>query len=290
MPESKVRLHSVLAAVGSLERYSRHPLAAATVDAAHQAGLKFADAGEVSERPGEGLHGIIEGRAVQVTSRKKFLAQSPASSELLPSLVGGLEAVVLIDGRYAATFRYRDEPRAEGKQFIRHLKPHHGIERVLLVSGDRESEVRYLAEKVGITEVYASQSPEQKLSLVREETQKANTVFMGDGINDAPALTAATVGIAFGQGSDVTAEAAGVVILESSLQRVDELMHISRRMRSIALQSAVGGMALSMIGMLVAAAGFLPPVAGAVFQEVIDVVAVANALRVAVPPRVLSDY
>ncbi len=207
----------------------------------------------------------------------------------LPPLAGGLECVVLIDGRYAATFRFRDEPRADGQAFIRHLKPRHGFERILLVSGDRETEVRYLAEKVGITEVYASQSPEQKLTLVREETKRANSVFMGDGINDAPALTVATVGIAFGQGSEVTSEAAGVVILDSSLERVDELLHIGRRMRAIALQSAVGGMGLSVLGMFVAAAGHLPPVAGAITQEVIDVLAVLNALRASIAPRLLSD-
>jgi heavy metal translocating P-type ATPase len=280
----------VLAAVASLERYSRHPLAAATIVAAGQAGLKVVEAAEVSERSGEGLRGILNGRAVQVTSRKALLAQSPTSASLLPPLAGGLECVTLIDGEYAATFRYRDEPRVEGKAFIRHLIPHHGFERVLLVSGDRESEVRYLAEKVGITEVYASQSPEEKLSLVREETRKTATVFMGDGINDAPALTAATVGIAFGQGSDVTAEAAGAVVLDSSLERVDEILHIGRRMRTIALQSAIGGMALSLVGMLLASGGYLSPVAGAVSQEVIDVLAVLNALRASLTPRVLTDY
>ena len=150
--------------------------------------------------------------------------------------------------------------------------------------------MRYLAEQVGIAAVYAGQTPEQKVEIVRAETLKANTVFLGDGINDAPALTAATVGIAFGQGSDITSEAAGAVILETSLHKVDELLHISRRLRSIALQSALGGMGLSILGMIVAAAGYLPPVAGAVLQEVIDVLAVANALRVALPPRVLTDY
>jgi P-type E1-E2 ATPase len=161
---------------------------------------------------------------------------------------------------------------------------------VLLVSGDQEPEVRYLADQVGIREVHFGQSPEQKLELVRGETRRANTVFLGDGINDAPALTAATVGVAFGRNSDVTAEAAGAVVLESSLEKVDELLHISRRMRTIALQSAIGGMALSAIGMLLAAAGFLPPVAGAVAQEVIDLLAVANALRVAIRPKALTDY
>ncbi len=290
IPAKGFTKEETLAAVASLERYSRHPLAAATLTAAERANLKLAEVSEVSERPGEGLRGIIDGRTVQVTSRKTFLAQMPDSAPLLPPLVGGLECVTLVDGQYAATFRYRDEPRAEGKLFIRHLKPRHGIERVMLVSGDRESEVRYLAEKVGITEVYASQSPEQKLALVREETEKAATVFMGDGINDAPALAAATVGIAFGQGSDVTAEAAGAVILESSLERVDELLHIGQRMRTIALQSAIGGMALSLIGMLFAAGGYLPPVAGAITQEIIDVFAVLNALRASLPPRERTDY
>lgn len=290
LPADGFTRDETLAAVASLERYSRHPLAAAMLDAAAESKLPLLEAGAVSERPGEGLRGVIDGRTILVTSRKKLIAQDPTAAELLPPLAGGLECAILIDGRYAATFRFRDEPRAEGKSFIRHLKPQHGFERILLVSGDRESEVRYLAEKVGIAEVHAGQSPEQKLALVRAETARANSVFMGDGINDAPALTAATVGIAFGQGSDVTAEAAGAVIMDSSLQRVDELLHIGRRMRSIALQSAVGGMGLSVIGMLVAAAGYLPPVAGAIAQEAIDVLAVLNALRTSVPPRTLSDY
>ncbi len=159
----------------------------------------------------------------------------------------------------------------------------------MLVSGDRESEVRYLAEEVGISEVHAQQSPEEKLAIVRRETAAAKTLYVGDGINDAPAMMAATVGMAIGQNSDVTAEAAGVVVMDNSLEKVDEFMHISRRMRTIALQSAVGGMAVSIVGMIVAAAGFLTPVAGAVTQEVIDVLAVVNALRAAFPPAVIHD-
>jgi len=141
----------------------------------------------------------------------------------------------------------------------------------MIVSGDRESEVRYLAEQVGITEIHAQQSPEEKLALVRQETGKAKTLYVGDGINDAPAMMAATVGMAIGQNSDVTTEAAGVVIMDNSLEKVDEFMHISRRMRIIALQSAVGGMALSIVGMVIAASGHLSPVSGAITQEVIDV-------------------
>jgi P-type E1-E2 ATPase len=159
----------------------------------------------------------------------------------------------------------------------------------MILSGDRESEVLYLAKQVGITEIHAEQSPEQKLAIVRQETAVAKTLYVGDGINDAPAMMAATVGMAVGQNTDITAEAADVVAMENSLKKVDEFMHISRRMRSIALQSAVGGMLLSLGGMIFAAGGYLVPVAGAISQEIIDVLAVLNALRAAFPPKVISD-
>ena len=279
----------VLTLVASLERYSKHPLARAILAAAKEAGIQLPEATEVSEQPGHGLVGTISGREVQVTSRSKLIAQDIVTVAQLPTVGGGLECVVAIDHRYAATFRFRDAPRAESRSFVNHLGPKHHFARVLLVSGDRESEVRYLADQVGITEVYAQKSPEEKLAIVRNETAAARTLYVGDGINDAPAMMAATVGMAIGQNSDVTAEAAGVVIMDNSLIKVDEFMHISRRMRIIALQSAVGGMALSIIGMVVAATGHLSPVNGAITQEVIDVMAVLNALRAAFPPRVLHD-
>ena len=208
----------------------------------------------------------------------------------LPPVLTGLECVILIDGRYAATYRFHDAPRADSRSFIKHLGPRHQLERILLVSGDRESEVRYLAEHVRIDEVYAGRTPEEKVAITREETSRAPTLFIGDGINDAPALVTATVGLAFGHQSEITAEAAGAVIMDTSLKRVDELFHLARRMRRIALQSAVGGMVLSIIGMFIAFGGLLPPVGGAIFQEVIDLAAVLNALRAAVPGGELSDY
>ena len=280
----------VLALAASLEHYSRHPLAGAVVEAATARKTVIHEASEIHEIPGEGLKGVVGGRAVAIVSRAWVASHRPGELADLPPAAGGMECVVRVDDRAAALLRFRDTPRREGASFIRHLKPKHRFDRVLLVSGDRESEVRYLAEQVGIEEVHSSQSPEQKLALVRAETAKARTLFLGDGINDAPALAAATVGIAFGQNSDVTSEAAGAVVLDSSLQRADEFLHISRRMRTIALQSAVGGMALSVAGMGFAAVGLLAPVAGAIAQEAIDVVAVLNALRAAWPPKDLTDY
>jgi heavy metal translocating P-type ATPase len=235
-----IKREEVLRLTASLERYSKHPLASAVLHAAEAAGLPLLPADHVSEKPGQGLSGTLHGQEVAVTSRTKYLRTHPEQQAALPAQGEGMECLILLDGNYAATLRFRDRPRAEGKRFIHHLSPKHGIDRILLVSGDRESEVRYLAGLVGIEKIYAEQSPEQKVAIVREETAKAKTVFLGDGINDAPALTAATVGVAFGQHSDITSEAADAVILESSLGKVDELLHIGRRMRAVALQSAVG--------------------------------------------------
>ncbi len=279
----------LLGLAASLERYSRHPLAQAVLAAAQSERLALHEVAQLQETPGEGLRGVVAGRTVQITGRRQFEAGLRGPSPLPPP-AGGLECVLVVDGAYAATCRFRDEPRAEGSSFIQHLAPRHHLHRILVVSGDRESEVRYLAERFGLREVYAEQSPEQKLAIVRREAAKARTLFVGDGINDAPALMAATVGVAGGQHSDITSAAAGAVILDTSLRKVDELMHISRRMRAIALQSAVGGMALSFGGILLAAAGGLTPVAGAVAQEVIDLLAVGNALRAALPPKTLTDF
>ncbi|WP_339672777.1 HAD-IC family P-type ATPase, partial [uncultured Gimesia sp.] len=280
----------VLSLVGSLERFSKHPLAGAILKAIQAEKAVSHDASKISEPPGQGMQGTVTGHSVQITSRKKLIKQQPDLETQLPPQAGGLECVILIDDQYAGIYRFRDTPRTDGQSFISHLSPRHQIQKTMLVSGDRESEVRYLAEQVGIENVYFSQSPEQKLEIVNAETSQANTIFVGDGINDAPALVAATVGMAFGQNSDVTTEAADVIVMDSSLQKIDEFLHISRRMRRIALQSAIGGMILSMFGMLLAAAGYLPPVAGAISQEVIDVLAVLNALRVAMPPKALTDF
>lgn len=279
----------VLRLAGALERYSRHPLASAVVAAAtEELGDDFtADVESLSERPGEGLTGQVDGHRVRITSRRQAELIDPSA---LPERESGLEAIVLIDDRYAATFRFRDEPRIGSTEFINHLGPRHGVTRIMLISGDRASEVEYLAKRVGIQEVHAETSPEEKLAIVLAENEKGRTLFLGDGINDAPAMAAADVGVAFGQESDITSEAAGVVVLDSSLERLDELLHIGERMRRIALQTAVGGIALSMIGMVLAVLGLLPPLVGAIAQEVIDVLAILNAARVVAVRKPLADY
>ena len=270
----------------SLEQYSRHPLAASIIDAARTESIVPADVSDISERPGEGLRGHIDGDIIEITGRKSV---ADGIADQLPPPAAGMECILLRNGRYAATMRFQDVPRSESRSFVDHLVPRHRVGRVMLLSGDRAAEVQHLAALVGIENVVAGASPEEKLALVRAEAAKAPTLFLGDGINDAPAMEAATVGVAFGHNSDITAEAADAVVLDPSLATVDELIHIGRRMRRIALQSAAGGMGLSMIGMLAAAAGWLAPVPGAIAQEVIDVVAVLNALRVAAARRELND-
>lgn len=265
--------------VASLERYSKHPLSGAILSAAKERHLTLLESSNVSEKPGQGLHGIINEHTIQITSRKKLLETSPQCTLMLPPILPGLECIVLLDNEYAASLHFHDAPRTESKSFISHLAPSHQFKKIMLVSGDRESEVNYMGTLLNLTEIHASQSPEQKLNIVRQETKKAPTVFIGDGINDAPALTAATVGIAFGQPSNVTAEAAGVVIMENTLSKVDALIHLSLSTRRIALQSALGGMVLSIAGMGFAAAGYIDPVSGAVLQELIDIIAIVNALR-----------
>ena len=279
----------VLALVASLEHYSKHPLAHAIVSAANAQGLATQPASSVSEVPGKGLSGSVQGHEILVTSRKKIREQRIAGLEHMPESAEGLECVIAIDQNYAAIYQMRDAPRSDSKAFIDHLGGSHRISKTMIVSGDRESEVKYLADQVGVTQVLAQQSPEQKLQIVRAETALAKTLYVGDGINDAPAMMAASVGVSIGNNSDVTAQAADVVVLDNKLTKVDEFMHIGRRMKSIAMQSALGGMALSVVAMFLSAFGYLTPVSGAIVQEGIDVLAVLNAMRAAWPPKNLSD-
>lgn len=284
-PLSQLSSKEILKYVASVEQYSKHPLATAIVEKAKQEHISLFDVRQITETQGIGLKGIIDGKEIFITNRAQ-LTQEQISN--LPQSEG-LECIILINNELAAHYKFHDLPREESEPFVQHLFRKHHFEKALIVSGDRKEEVKYLADAVGIQELYASQSPEQKVAIVLETRKYAKTAFLGDGINDAPALVAATVGIAFGANSDITTEAAGAVVLDNSLEKVDEFLHISKRMRKIALQSAIGGMALSIIGMVIASFGYLPPVAGAISQEIIDVLAILNSLRTLWKPKLLSD-
>jgi heavy metal translocating P-type ATPase len=273
--------------VASLERYSKHPLASAVLAAAAKDKLELLSVENVAEAPGTGLTGLVAGRQVTVTGRGKL---SPENTSAMPPVSPGLECVFLLDNKLAGVVHFQDEPRRESQSFLGHLDSKHSISKIILLSGDRAAEVALFAARMGITEAYGGKSPEEKVELVRETTLQGRTLYIGDGINDAPAMMAATAGIALGVNSDITSEAAGAVILQSSLVSVDQLMHIGRRMRGIALVSAVGGMGLSLIGMAAASFGLITPIQGAIAQEVIDLLSILNSLRMILPMGSLTDF
>ncbi len=276
----------VVQAAAALERYSRHPLSQAVVEAGERRGLPLIPVTRISETPGAGIRGVVGAREILITGRNRL---SPEEQQGLPAAGAGLECIVMLEGAFAAVLQFHDAPREDSHGFLHHLSPSHRVKRLVLLSGDREAEVRYMAGQVGIQEFYFAKSPEEKVAIVEAENRIHQTVFIGDGINDAPAMRVASIGVALGPGSDVTAEAADAVVMQGSMVKIDELLHIGERMRRIALQSAVGGMALSVIGMGFASTGILSPAAAAIFQEVIDLLAVLNALRVPFPSHSLTD-
>ena len=287
IPLGAVSRTTLLQFAASLERYSKHPLAKAVLDAAAREEIPLLSAGDVSEAPGTGLTGHVDGHVWTLTGRGKIAVEL---AQQLPPTAPGLECVLLRNGELAGVLRFLDEPRGESQPFLAHLGPKHAITEIVLLSGDRPAEVAQFASSMGLTHVYGGMSPEQKLAKVRELTAKASTLYLGDGINDAPAMMAATAGVALGVNSDITTEAAGAVILQSSLGSVDELMHIGRRMRRIAITSAVGGMLLSLAGMGAASLGYLTPIQGAIAQEVIDLLSILNSLRMILPVGQLRDF
>ena len=280
-------MRTLLQFAASLERYSKHPLATAVLSSAEGEGVPLFTPQDVSESPGHGLSGHIEGHVITLTGRGKLPAEI---RQALPDLPTGLECAVLIDGELAGLMRFHDQPRHDSKPFLSHVESSHDFNNIVLLSGDRPSEVSFFAAGMGISEVYGGKSPEEKVAIVRELTSRQDTLYLGDGINDAPAMMNATVGIAMGVNSDITSEAAGAVILQSSLGSVDELIHIGRRMKRIAMTSAAGGMLLSLIGMGAGALGYLAPIEGAILQEIIDLLSILNSLRMILPTSRLGDF
>jgi P-type E1-E2 ATPase len=244
-------------------------------------------ASQIVEAPGAGVTGRVNGREIAVGGHAFVQSRMAAGIELngrheMP--VAALRAWVAVDGGCAGYVEFADQLRPEATRTFRELK-RLGIRRTALLSGDHAANVLPLARLLGIDEVQADLLPDEKVRLVEAAVGRGERVLMvGDGTNDAPALSAATVGLAMAaHGGGITAEAADVVVLADDLGRVPEAIAISRRTLGITRQSIWAGLGLSGLAMAFAAAGLIPPTAGALLQEVIDVAVILNALRAAPP-------
>jgi heavy metal translocating P-type ATPase len=273
---------------GSLDQVSNHVLAASIVAAARDSDGRLEFPSEVEEVLGSGIEGTVAGHRVKL-GKARFVASGldlDVAYEFRERIVDeGLLAVFLgVDGRLAGALVMEDPIRPETLAAVGRLRDA-GIGRVVLVTGDQRGVARQVGDAIGADEVLAEMTPEEKLAAVRAESRHAVTLMVGDGVNDAPALAAADVGVAMGaRGATASSEVADVVLLVDRVDRLTEAMTIARRARAIATQSIVAGMALSLAGMLAAMAGLVAPAAGAVYQEVIDVLVILNALRVLRPP------
>jgi heavy metal translocating P-type ATPase len=272
----------------SLAQASPHVMSAALVREARERGLGLGRAVSVREEHGAGLAGAVQGRSVALGGLD-FLsghlgADGNAGDDGLEDS-GAALIHVAIDGTYAGCIAMVDEPRPEARDVLEGLRSA-GIKRIVLVTGDREAVARTVAADLPIDRIVAGALPAEKVAIVRQESQFGATLMVGDGVNDAPALAAAGVGVAMGvRGAAASAEAADVVILQDSLDRLPLGLQVARRARRIALQSVAAGMGLSLLAMAAAALGALSPLQGALLQEVIDVAVIMNALRVLSDPR-----
>jgi heavy metal translocating P-type ATPase len=278
----------VLRLAASVDQLSAHVLGEALVRAAEESDLELSMPAGVVEEPGQGISGHVEGLHVAVGSRGFLRAQGHDVDEVATAAMatghGSGEAHVLvgIDGHVAGVIVMADELRADAGPIVQQLRDA-GIRHVGMASGDRASVARRIGRELGVDRVYAEQSPQDKLDVVRalqEDAALRPVVMVGDGINDAPALALADVGIAMGAaGATVSSQTADAVITVDRVDRVADAVRIGRRSLHIARQSVLAGMGLSVVAMGVAALGYLPPVAGALFQEVIDLAVIVNALR-----------
>lgn len=274
----------LLGLAASLDQASSHVIAQALVSAARDKGCVLTTPDTVSETAGEGVEGMVAGRKVVVGGlgfvAKRCAAASPETSDGQQHVPPGAVLVaVAVDGRIAGRLVLSDELRSGMKQLLDGLRAA-GIQRIVLASGDRAAVAEAIVAGLPIDEVRADLTPDQKIAVIREEHRKAPVLMVGDGVNDAPALAAADVGIAMGaRGAAASAEVADVVLLVDRLDRVLSALLIAGRSRHIALQSVYAGVGMSFVGMVVAALGYLTPVRGALVQEVIDVAVILNALR-----------
>jgi heavy metal translocating P-type ATPase len=278
----------VLALAASVDQMSAHMLGDALVRAAVEAGLPLATPTDVHEVPGQGIQGMVDGHVVAVGSRA-FMRQAGvhddeiSSAAVLPGHGSGeAHVLVCLDGHVGGVIVMADEPRPDADRIVERLRAE-GILHVAMLSGDRRSVAERGGRALGVDRVYAEQTPEQKVEVVRrlrDDPDLRPVIMVGDGVNDAPALALADLGIAMGvAGATVSSETADAVITVDRIDRVADAVHTGRRSLHIARQSVLAGMGLSLAAMAVAAAGYLTPVAGALFQEAIDLAVILNALR-----------
>jgi heavy metal translocating P-type ATPase len=272
----------LLRLTASLDQASKHVIAQTIVAEARNKGLALAIPSEVVETPGEGIVGRVEGRQVMVGG-PRFIAAHIADGGLSTlgrdRPPGAVAVAVALDGQLAGLLILSDELREGTEQMLRELRGL-GIERIVLATGDRHEVARFVAAGLSIDQVRSDLTPDQKILVVLSERKNGPVMMIGDGVNDAPALAAADIGIAMGaKGAAASAEAADVVLLVDQLDRVLPAIQIARRSRGIALQSVIAGMGLSFVAMIAAALGYIAPVEGALLQEVIDVAVIFNALR-----------
>jgi heavy metal translocating P-type ATPase len=271
----------LLRLAASLDQASKHIIAQTVVAEARGRGLALAIPSGVVETPGEGILGRVEGRAVMVGGLQYIASKIGTDVRALAGerSPGALAAAVALDGKLAGVLILSDEVRAGTEQLLRNLRAV-GIERIVLATGDRHDVARFVAAGLSIDQVRSELTPDQKILVVLAERKNGPVMMIGDGVNDAPALAAADVGMAMGaRGAAASAEAADVVLLVDQLDRVLPAIKIARRSRAIALQSIIAGMGLSIVAMIAAAFGFIAPVRGALLQEAIDVLVIFNALR-----------
>jgi heavy metal translocating P-type ATPase len=278
----------LLKLAASVDRFSAHVLGEALVEAANDAELELRMPADVHEEPGQGIEGRVDGRRVAVGSRAFARRIGVPEDEIVASASsttrgsGEAHVVVAIDDHVAGVIVMADELRPDSDRIVERLRSE-GIRHVAMISGDRRSVAERVGRELGVDRVYAEQSPEQKLEVVRRiaaEPELRPVVMVGDGINDAPALAIADLGIAMGAaGATVSSETADAVITVDRVDRVADAVHIGRRALFIARQSVLAGMGLSIAAMIVAAFGYLPPLAGALFQEAVDLAVILNALR-----------
>jgi heavy metal translocating P-type ATPase len=271
----------LLRLAAAADQVSPHVLARAIVEEATMRGLTLPMPTDVVEEAGIGVSGTVEGRRVTVGNHALPDRPPPWAGAALTRATfdGAVVAWVSVDGELAGAILLVDPLRSDAPRTMRRLRGA-GITRLIMLTGDRAAPAEQVGAVLGLDEVRAHQSPADKVAAVRAECEKAVTAMVGDGVNDAPALAAATVGIAMGaHGATASSEAADIVLTTDHLERVADAMAIARRSRAIALQSAIAGMGMSLVAMGFAAFGLLPPAIGALVQEVIDVAVILNALR-----------